>query len=864
MKVKPSYKVAKAFSKALVTVIALFALCLLAAVLFFEYSAKPQRAPQAASISEIGTTFAGLPLSGIPSQTTSFSSKTFVHPPSQFRPWIRWWWPGDAVDPNEIDSELYDFEKADFGGVEIQSFARGLDATANPAYFGFDTPSFYRHLVDAMNAAKRHNLQVDLTVGSGYPTAVPSIAVEDSLLTLMYGTFQIHGSRLVQRHIPKPSPAFWYKGLSTAGAWTGKTLIDFYPSSAKPLATVAYRVTAQRFKADLLAIGRQPDLDYASAVDLSSAIDAQGIIHWVSPAGDWLVITFYAGPSGTRPFPEPALKDPGHVVDFFASTKTRALNNHFFGPRTGLPAYFGFPMRGIFADSFELQIERHVVADILQQFRSRRGYDLTPHLAAIPVPGADNWYLNIAGVKRHPAFLLNTQDEKIRHDYDLTISDLFIERYIKTNSEWALRHGLRFRVQPYGLNIDIIAAAAASDIPETEVLYGGGAEMFLKLVSSGAHLGGRNLISAEAFDHPGAGDQMSSTAMRAEADRLFAAGVNQIVFHGFPYNVSSVGHRSVNWYPFAAKSQTYSVSSNFAKTIHSSELKSLNEYLARAQYLLRLGKPRADVLLYYPFLGFPNDYSVLSLHKEFGFNGLLPNLQSPSVKSPVPRSLAPLFVSPDKDEIAWLDRTWTIIADLERHGISWDWVDDKAIQNARINQRKTIIADQEYSSVLFIDTPSLPLETAQAVRRLSSAGGRIHFIGSVPQSQTGTKEPQLGDKAVQQQILETISEQGYGEEASITDASREASALQDVELNTSSEAVRRADRTLAQCSTLTLLSNQGDQPATIRLTVHSGSWWWLNASDGTIQSASQTQSQLSATLAPYSTIFLLHRGARQK
>ena len=39
--------------------------------------------------------------------------------PMETRPWTRWWWPGSAVDTNNVTRLLTEYRDAGYGGVEI-------------------------------------------------------------------------------------------------------------------------------------------------------------------------------------------------------------------------------------------------------------------------------------------------------------------------------------------------------------------------------------------------------------------------------------------------------------------------------------------------------------------------------------------------------------------------------------------------------------------------------------------------------------------------------------------------------------------------------------------------------------------------
>ena len=43
----------------------------------------------------------------------------FKDPPSEARPFVRWWWNGDCIEVDELERELDVMKAAGIGGVEI-------------------------------------------------------------------------------------------------------------------------------------------------------------------------------------------------------------------------------------------------------------------------------------------------------------------------------------------------------------------------------------------------------------------------------------------------------------------------------------------------------------------------------------------------------------------------------------------------------------------------------------------------------------------------------------------------------------------------------------------------------------------------
>ena len=85
----------------------------------------------------------------------------------------------------------------------------------------------------------------------------------------------------------------------------------------------------------------------------------------------------------------------------------------------------------IFCDSLEVY-DGDWTKDLFDEFRKRRGYDLRPLL-----PLAE---LGAGG-----------RADTIRRDYGRTLTELFEARFLVPMHEWAAKHGVRFRIQNYGM-----------------------------------------------------------------------------------------------------------------------------------------------------------------------------------------------------------------------------------------------------------------------------------------------------------------------------------------------------------------------------------------------------------------------------
>jgi len=154
------------------------------------------------------------------------------------------------------------------------------------------------------------------------------------------------------------------------------------------------------------------------------------------------------------------------------------------------------------------------------------------------------------------------------------------------------------RIQAHGASVDVLKAYGLPDIPETEQFYAGGNAEFLKAASSAAHVYGRRLVSAESFVYAGKGYQSTPASLERDANRLIAAGINEIIYHGFLYVY--MDRPEPDWFPFVPP-VSFSDHFNPHNTIWAA-VPRLNAYITRLQYISQNGRPEERYGEYRPEL----------------------------------------------------------------------------------------------------------------------------------------------------------------------------------------------------------------------------------------------------------------------
>ncbi|HHY56922.1 MAG TPA: hypothetical protein GYA08_15965 [Chloroflexi bacterium] len=241
------------------------------------------------------------------------------------------------------------------------------------------------------------------------------------------------------------------------------------------------------------------------------------------------------------------------------------------GAALGLPTA-RFPAPGLFCDSWEVAPDALWTAGFDVAFRQRYGYDILPYLPELDA---------------HP---------HVRYDYRKLIAEYAIEEFYRPYTELCHELGGSARVQCHGAPTDIVAAYALADIPESEAILFD--VDFATFAASAAALAGRPVVSAEAFTCvygwapcPGPGPHQGEERLidlKLIADGLIANGVNQIIWHGMPYN------------PPGGNQRFYATTHVGPDSPLASEFAAFNAYMTQVCDQMRRGRPYADVAVYLP------------------------------------------------------------------------------------------------------------------------------------------------------------------------------------------------------------------------------------------------------------------------
>ena len=567
-------------------------------------------------------------------------------------PWTRWWWMGSAVTDTTLTELLTAYDEAGLGGVEVTPIygVQGREDDAIP----YLSDEWMARLDHTTETADSLGLGVDLANGTGWPFGGPQIRPE-------------HAAR---------------RAVIETDTLTGGETLD---------ARVVHRNDALDRRAPLAAL--MAYADDGRTRTLTDRVGPDGTLDWVAPEGTWTLYAAFVGWTGQQ-VKRSAPGGEGAVMDHLSTgalTEYLARFDTVFAEE-GRPA-----VRAYFNDSYEVY-GANWTPGFFEVFETRQGYDLRRHLPAL-----------------HGAAPDSTR-ARVWADYRETLSARMLARFAGPWVDWTHQKGARARYQAHGAPGNLIDLYAAADIPETETFYASdfdlpglrtdaaytdgrisGAQpdpLLFKFASSGAHLSGDSLVSAETATWLGEHFRIPLSLVKPEVDQLFTAGVNHIFYHGTPYSPPEA--RWPGWLFYAS---THVAPTNTVWR----DLPGLNDYIARTQSFLQGGTPDNDVLLYFPVYDQwqrPDSTLQLSIYEpEEWFYG------------------TPVHAAAQT---------------MRRRGYTFDYVSDRALRSSNMAEGRLQTEGGRYEVLVIPETQVVPVETMRQVVELARNGATVALQGEFP------------------------------------------------------------------------------------------------------------------------------------
>ncbi|WP_345470442.1 glycosyl hydrolase [Actinoallomurus oryzae] len=665
------------------------------------------------------------------SAVPALTRATFADPPASVRPKYRWWQPLAYTEDGELAAELDQIKKAGGGGAEVAPFSvEGTGNNTNPFLekYGWGTPLWAQKTRTMLAAAKKEGLGLDFTIGPRWPATVPTVNdVNDPAAQ----------QQIVFSH------EFDRGGTSRSGPLPANLNVAPPAGAKKTLIAALIAKCADAGCADSSSAPRL--LERSSVTDVTAKVDAQGDLSIDLP-GDanstYALIAFYRTPTG-QSLSGYTATGTNYALDTFGAAGAKATTDfydqHILTPDVRkLLAQLG--TSDLFEDSLELGSTQKWTPDMVAQWRKLRGYSPIDVLPALAGAGDQ-------GITDRPYFDFGDGlGARVRTDYRQTLSDLYIANRLDVLRQWAHKHHMGTRIQPYGIPVDISDAASHIDVPEGESLAFGqstGAYSNVqdyRVVATGAHLSGQPVVSDECCAFSGA--VWGSTAgAGSDASNLqavyrgFAGGVNQLVWHGFPYltrGPQGAGAQEV-W-----PGMTYGGNTSYSEAWGAkggpnwADYRSINDNLSRMQLVLRQGDPRFDLAVYW---------------QDFGLNGT--GTTGSGANKLIQSSSA-----------------------LASSGYTYEYLSPAQLRRKDASYtRGTLFGDgSAYHAVLLNDQTTMPVDAAQKLLELARRGLPVVIVGDLPSTVPGAADAAAQDAKLRSVVARLTAQRSVVRVASEADA----------------------------------------------------------------------------------------------
>ncbi len=298
------------------------------------------------------------------------------------------------------------------------------------------------------------------------------------------------------------------------------TLVGFMPKAGyyTPFPGFSYEAGASR--------PNGPAIPSGQVVDLSKLMDATGQLKWTVPPGKWTVLRVGQTASGVEARPVPTSVTSALECDKLSKT---AVKRHYDGFIGRLAKLCG-PLAGkafsyATTDSWEVGAQNWTAA-MPEEFRKRRGYNLTPFLPLLLTGRV------VDDVKTSERFL---------EDYRRTLQELILENYYGYYTGLCHQDGLQFWSENYHtMFCDTLDIAEKVDVAMGEFWANYVPDLtehhwLAKHASSCSQVTGQPLVPAEAFTSHLDRWTESPKTLKAKGDLMYAGGVNQFVFHRYAH-----------------------------------------------------------------------------------------------------------------------------------------------------------------------------------------------------------------------------------------------------------------------------------------------------------------------------------------
>jgi hypothetical protein len=554
--------------------------------------------------------------------------RAFLNPPDDSKAWCYWWWLDGAASEAGITADLEAMKEQGISGVLV--FNAGDGGPLSPKGPPFMSEPWREYFRFAVREAARLGIDMTVNLCSGWCCGGPWVTYDDVVKDLVWQETVIEGPGRIDQVLARASG----KVPTAPHPWEWTTPGVDSLARYRDIAVLACRETRD-------GVWRMEDIR-----DLTAATH-DGRLRWNAPPGRWSVLRFgyvvrtranvTADPYGAyhqTSFPGSPIV--GWEIDPMSAG---AMDRHFVHTGAKLiedaGPLVGKTLKYFHIDSWEIG-DPMWTPKLIDEFRSRRGYDPTRYLPAL------------AGKELQSAELT----ARFKWDYRRTLADLTAENYYGRLATLCHEHGLSTDCEAggpfYSQYIDALECQGGLDIPMAEFwcsrspvavdgtpwpiyqgvlppLFCSAEKTFpamnygsIRQAVSAAHIYGKAVCQAEAYTSFNDDWSEDPYFLKSYGDRAYCLGLTRQVLNAYVLQSTltdkpgyqwehTLTHfdRNVTWFPLSH---------------------AWLGYLARCQHMLRQGAFAADIL-YFSGQAIPN-FVLLDRKPVAGFDFDVINAQA--------------------------------------------------------------------------------------------------------------------------------------------------------------------------------------------------------------------------------------------
>jgi hypothetical protein len=512
-----------------------------------------------------------------------------------------WWWLNGNVDKEAILKDLTQMKAAGMAGALVYDAGEpgkgGNEDVPDGPEFG--SSAWIELFKYAISNAHELGLEMGLNVQSGWNLGGPTVLPEDAMKKVTFSQVTVKGPGSAHVHLPMPPvKEDFYRDVAVLaypvkpGRTKPKPLhlfaqkaayADFGTWSAPDCTPLLEGLIQQDQRS-----GAEPDLQINELVNLSGNTNAQGDLQWTVPAGEWEILRFGYTLTGAKVSTSSG-KWQGLSIDHLSQSAFNTYWRTVMEPvLQAVRPFLGNTLKWFETDSWEMG-QVNWTPLFPQEFRKRRGYDITPYLPAL------------AGRIVESRSITN----RFLYDFRKTIGECIADNHYGHFASTAHQYGVQIRCEsggPHEAPIQALTNLGKCDWPMTECWAPSphrptlNDRFFGKEAACAAHIYGKRFAFAEMFTGIGRAWQGTPRNLKSTFDRSACEGVNAICWHQFTCSPAKMG----------LPGQEYFADTHIdPQTTWWRDAPAFVDYLNRCQFMLQQGLFVADVV-YYQGGGVPN------------------------------------------------------------------------------------------------------------------------------------------------------------------------------------------------------------------------------------------------------------------